>query len=557
MNHRRGLKICSLLLFVALIFSFACAPTEEVEQPEKVVIIGAGDVPKGYNPFVEESNVFFQTMTWIWDSLYQLGPENKAIPNLAKEVVVSPDRKTYTITIRDNAQWQDGVPLTAHDVAFTYNYIIDNEMGWYSSLCDPITEIKAIDDYTVEMTLDKAWNQDVLNYNIFSIIPVLPQHIWQDITGEEALEMVDFPLEKVIGSGPYQVVGYARDEYVRLRATPQAKEEGVNIDEYIIKAYADTTVELEDLKAGNIDAAYRLSMKLVPALEAMPEVTLMPLDPNIMYFAIFNCWDHAYEEGKQSHPHPALKDVRVKEALDWAFDEEVACEVARGKYGIVGHQYLSTYYRDLSHTELDIRGYDLDRARQILDEAGYLDTDGDGIRETAEGLPLVFDSWVAASETGQLDVATVWPRETEKIGIKLDVSAVDDDTLWEAMNPNGEFDISWWGWTGDPDPHYLLCTPTCGQAVEGGWNESGYCNPEFDRLYEESALAATHEERKQILWEMQEILYRDIPYIVYEYHGTMCVTRNDKLDPEFVKSMGSAGMSILDKVFAINADTVS
>ncbi|MCD6599444.1 MAG: peptide ABC transporter substrate-binding protein [Dehalococcoidia bacterium] len=557
MKHRRVLKIGSFLLVLALVFSFACAPTGEVEQPEKVIVIGSGDVPRGFNPFTEDSNVFFMTMPWIWDSLYQLGLDNEAIPDLAKEVAISPDGKTYTITIRNNAQWQDGVPLTAEDVAFTYNYIIDNEMGWYASLCTQIIEIKAIDDYTVEMTLDKAWNQDVLNYSTFSIIPIIPQHIWQDITGEEALGLVDFPLEKAIGSGPYQVVDCARDEYVRLRATPQAKEEGVKIDEWIIKAYADDSVMLQDFKAGNIDGIYRLGMKLVPAVEEMPGITLIPVAPNIMYFAIFNSWDKAYEAGRETHPHPALKDVKVREALDWALDEKVAAELDHGKYAIPGCQYLSTYYGDFSHTELPGRGYDLDKARQILDEAGYLDTDGDGIRETADGLPLEFDSWVAASETGTLDVATVWAMEAEKIGIKMTVSVVDDDTLWEDMNPKAEYDISWWGWSGDPDPYYLLCTPTCAQAVEGGWNESGYCNPEFDRLYEEEALAKTHEERRQILWEMQEILYRDIPYIVYDYHGSVCTTRNDKLDPEFVKSMGSAGMSILDKEFVINADTVS
>ncbi len=560
MKHRRVLKIGSLLLVLALVFSFACAPPggEEQPAPEKVITVGLLHFPIGLNPFVASSHAFF-TVEWdFWNNLYDLGPEGTLIPDLAKEVVVSPDRKTYTITIRDNAQWQDGVPLTAHDVAFTYNYIIDNEMSWYASICECITEIKAIDDYTVELTLDKAWNQEVLNNNPLHIIMILPQHIWQDVTPEEAMGKEDIPASMLIGSGPYQVVEFVRDEYMRLRVTPQAREElGAKVDEYIFKGYADSSVMLQDLIAGNIDAVYGVELKAIPALEKVPEITIIPNVPARMDEVVFNCWDHAYEEGRETHPHPALRDVRVKQALDWAFDEKKATKMSYGEYGIVGYQYLTTWLGDFSHTELDIRGYDLDRARQILDDAGYLDTDGDGIRETAEGQPLEFDVWTCERGRFHTDVATMWAKEAKKIGIELNVSQMDSNTLWSYMNPNGEFDIALWDWSTDPDPWYLLCTMLCNQAVKGGWSEAGYCNPEYDRLYEEEALAATHEERRQLLWEMQELLYKDMPYINFAYYPSdTCAIRNDKVDVD-VKVIEACGYGTLGKYFILTADTVS
>ena len=557
MNFKRVVKVCSLLLVSALIFSFACAPAQKVEQPEKVITVGTMNLPTGLNVFQTSGNVYFGLTAWIYDSLYQLGPEDAVKPNLAKNIAISQDRKVYTITLRDNATFWDGTPLTAEDVVFTYNYIVDNDLGWFASVCTQVQGWEAVDDYTVKMTLKEPVNPDWLYLNTFYFIPIIPKHVWQDITADEAIGHL--PLEKTHGSGPYQIVEFVPDEYLRLQATPFAKEElGAKIDEYIWKGYADASVMLQDLKAGNIDAVYGgMDFKAAKALEPVPEASVASLDPLVFDQVIFNSWDNAYARGEQSHPHPALKDVKVREALSYALDEKLAAEIAHGKYGTPGCQYLTPYFKDFSHTELVPRSYDLDKSRQILDGAGYVDTDGDGIRETAEGLPLKFDVYVSAGTPYELDVATVWAREVEKIGIQLNISAMDGDTLWDTMNPDGNYDIALWGWSGDPDPHYLLCTMTCAQAAEGGWSESGYCNPELDKAYEQAALVQTREERKNLYWEMQEILYRDIPYITYDYFGNLCSFRNDKvdIDLELLEGLGSYG--IASKVFAITADTVS
>ncbi|MCD6599782.1 MAG: peptide ABC transporter substrate-binding protein [Dehalococcoidia bacterium] len=557
MKHRRVLKIGSLLLVLALVFSFACAPTGEVEQPEKVITIGTMNLPTGLNVFQTTGNVYYGLIAWVYDSLYELGPEDVARPNLAKNIEISADRLTYTITIRDDATWWDGTPLTAEDVAFTYNYIVDNDLSWYASICSQIQGWKVIDDYTVEMTLKEQVNPDWLKYNPFYIVPIIPKHVWQDIAPEEALG--ELPLEMTHGSGPYQVVEFVPDEYIRLDASQFAKEVlGANIDEYIIKGYADASVMLQDFKAGNIDAVYGgVDFKMAKALEPVSEVTIADLAAMVFDQVVFNCWDNAWARGGDSHPHPALKDIRVKQALDWCLDEEVAAEIAHGKFGIPGCAYLAPYFKDFANSELDCRGYDLDKASQILDEAGYLDTDGDGIRETAEGLPLKFDVYVDAGTPYELDVATVWSRETEKVGIQLDISALDSETLWDVMNPNGDFDMAFWGWAGDPDPHYLLCTMTCEQAAPGGWSESGYCNPELDEAYEQAALVQTREERRALYWKMQELIQRDVPYITWAYYGNLCAFRNDKvvMDLELLRGLGSYG--IVSKMFAITADTVS
>ena len=557
MKHRRVLKIGSLLLVLALVFSFACAPTEEVEEPAKVITIGTMNLPTGLNVFQTTGNVYYGLIAWVYDSLYQIGPDDVIEPNLCENMEISPDALTYTMTIRDNATWWDGTPVTAEDIVFSYDYIVGNDLSWYASICTQIKEWKVIDDYTVEMILYEPVNPDWLKYNPLYIVPIIPKQVWQDMTAEEALE--ELPLEKTHGSGPYQVAEFVREEYLRLRATPSAKEVlGVNIDEYIIKGYADASVMLQDFKAGNIDGIYGgVDFKAVKALEQVPEATIADLAPMVFDQIVFNFWASAWARGGDSHPHPALKNVKVRQALDWCLDEEIAAEVAHGKYGVPGCPYLAPYFRDFSNTELDCRGYDLDKARQLLDAAGYVDTDGDGIRETAEGLPLNFDVYVDSGTPYELDVATVWARETEKVGIHLNISAMDGDTLWDTMNPNGDFDMAFWGWSGDPDPHYLLCTMTCEQACSGGWSEGGFCNEELDKAYEQAALVQTREERRALYWKMQEIMQREVPYITFDYYGNLCAFRNDKvvMDLQFLRGLGSYG--IVSKMFAINADTVS
>jgi len=539
MKHRRVLKIGSLLIAAALVFSFACAPpgAEEGAEEYKAVTVGSLSFPDTLNPFICGTNSYMGMTEGVYEKLYMPVPGGEALPDLAEEIVVSPDGTIYTISLRHNAQWQDGVPLTAHDVAFSYNYIIDNEMGFFTMFTEPLVEIKALDDYTVQMTMRDAVNRDWLNNNTFLFTPILPQHIWENMTLEEALG--DLPLEKLIGSGPFQFVEFARDEFVRLRVMPQAKEElGMDVDEFILKFYPETAMMVEDLRAGNIDGATIVPTELLPMMEEMPEINLHSRAANCFDEVIFNLWPDAYEEGRETRPHPALADVRIRKALDWTLDEEVAARVGYGEYCTPGYSWLGPYYGDYSNTEMECRGYDLDKARQILDDAGYLDTDGDGIREDAEGRPLEFDLQVPSYKPHQQDVAAMWVPEAAKVGIKLNFLVGDGDTMWADMTPEGKFDIDVWGWDSFPDPSWLLSLVLCEQSVEGGWGETGFCNEEYESLFKQQIVAETHEERVEIIWRMQEILHEEVAYIVYCYHGDYDGFRNDRWELDQALTQG-------------------
>ena len=179
---------------------------------------------------------------------------------------------------------------------------------------------------------------------------------------------------------------------------------------------------------------------------------------------------------------------------------------------------------------LAVRGYDIQKAKTLLADAGYQDTDNDGVLETADGLPLAFDVWIPSALPYEVDVATIWAREAKKVGIQMNVSTMDGDTLWGKMSPAGDYDIALWRWGGYADPDYLLSVLTSANAVDGGWSDSGFTNEAYDTLYNQQRVAGTFDERRKIVWEMQEILYAEMPYLVFNYWGDIGAVNTATVD---------------------------
>ena len=555
-SKKRWQRLFFIPLTLIFVISFTLiGTTADNNQPKSIVSIGSVQEIHTVNPLVELSLSYCALRRWIYDSLYKDGPNFTVIPNLAKEISVSNDGKIYTFKIRKNAEFQDGTPLTAYDIAFTHNYIIKNQMGFYTEYTDPMEEVKALGPYTLQIKFEEKINRTWLDYNTFFWVPILPKHIWEHITKEEALG--ELPLEKLIGSGPYQLIEYKPDEVIRLRATPKAKKElNLKVDEIIFKMYANTPSMLQDLKAGNIDMVDQVPEKVASLLEKIPTITLYTGPALNRDYVAFNSWPNAYGKGKKKHPHPALKDVKVREALDWVLDERMFAKVAHGRYATPGNAWLAPGDGEFQNTSLKPRGFDLDKAKQILNEAGYKDTDGDGIRETKDGLPLIFDVWFSSTSyyAYDADVASLWAREAKKVGIKLNISAMTNETL-TTREMSGDYDIVIWAFWGEQDPNFILSVLTSGQAFESGWNETGFSNPEYDRLYKQQREAASFEERKNIIWRMQEIIHEEIPYIAYAYRMVVGAIRNDrvKINPAFA----GAVRDLLGRVVILNMEKIT
>jgi peptide/nickel transport system substrate-binding protein len=182
---------------------------------------------------------------------------------------------------------------------------------------------------------------------------------------------------------------------------------------------------------------------------------------------------------------------------------------------------------DWFNTDLVAVPFDLDEANRILDEAGYVDSDGDGTREDADGNPLEYRLY--AEEIGSYARAIeIISDGLRQIGISAPPTVMDGDALYDFLAPDWDFDMIYWGWGWDPDPDFAVSCFTCIQAEAGGLSDCGYCNQDFDAIYLQQARTLDHEERRELIWGAQEILFQDRPYIMIAYIPTIQAWRSDR-----------------------------
>jgi peptide/nickel transport system substrate-binding protein len=220
--------------------------------------------------------------------------------------------------------------------------------------------------------------------------------------------------------------------------------------------------------------------------------------------------------------HRELLDPKVREAMEYAIDRDSIVQTAWLGYASPGTTIVpagnatgGTEWHDSSVQPLP---FDLDKANQILDSLGYA-KGSDGIR-VADGHPMSYQVVFPQDEEGAGDRAFQIIRQGfEQIGIQLAQQRLDDNAAWNAMYCGSkcgyDFDLAMWDWFPAADPDFILNVLTCEQL--GSWNDTGYCNPEYDRLYTQQKGAIDPAERQKIVFQMQQLAYRDRPYIILTY----------------------------------------
>ena len=166
-------------------------------------------------------------------------------------------------------------------------------------------------------------------------------------------------------------------------------------------------------------------------------------------------------------------------------------------------------------------------ANQTLDDAGYVDTDGDAVREYSDGAPLHYRLMTGDDATAAR-VAEVIQAGLQEAGISTEHQPVDFNTQMNKAFYEYDFDLNYWYWGMDPDPDFGGVIFQCDQLW--WWNDSGYCDPEYDELYAASRAAIDHQERVEAVWAMQEKIYNDRPWIVILYGTVIQAYRPSKFD---------------------------
>jgi peptide/nickel transport system substrate-binding protein len=478
----------------------------------KVVLkVGNTQDVDSLNPFIGYSVPAYEVYHLNYDMLTGYKPNGDVAPEIADSWASTPDFLTWTFKIHPGINWQDGVPLTAKDVAFTYNYIIQNDLSAFSTYTVNMKKAVAVDDATVKFYLTKP------KANILRMwIPIVPEHIWSKISGKAASNSFQNN-PPIIGSGPFQTVEYKKSGFTRMVAFKGYWKGAPKIDELIFENYTNQDTMTMDLKAGNLDVAFGVPVAQFNALKSEPGIKAQAADQKYLVELAFNAY-----ASPNSQANPVMQDEKFRQAVSWAVDKSKIVATCMGGYADVGQSILVPSTDDAwTPTAAETFGYDPEKAKQLLDAAGYKDSNGDGVREDKQGKPIKLRLWTRSESPEQQRAGKLIAGSFESIGIGIELAVMNDgsisDGIWTYKGSTyaPDFDMFIWGWSGNIDPDYMLADFITSQIEM--WNDCCWSDKQYDSLYQQQASEMDAATRKDQVTQMQQIFYQQAPYAVLYY----------------------------------------
>jgi peptide/nickel transport system substrate-binding protein len=521
-SHRRvpaAVRLVALVATLSIVLLPAAVALADTASPQAKSVLRVGWVrdPDNLNPFIGYTTEAYEVWRLNYDMLTGFDAATlEPTPELATEWSTSADGKTWTYKLREGVKWQDGEPFTSADVVFTFMYIIDNELGNFTSYTTYIDDVVAIDDLTVEFRCSQP------KANMLGLwVPIVPRHIWEKVSGEDAQSTyINEP--PIVGTGPFQCVEWKKDNFIRMTANEDYWRGAPKVDEIIFETFKNPDTMVQQMRNGTLAAAVNIPEAQFAPLGEVPGVSTVAFVQKGFVELSINAYDSPDSQG-----NPVLKDPAFRNALQWAIDRQAIAKIAWAGYATPATSLLpSGYYQEPLDYHWDpapgsAYSFDIAKAKAALDAAGYKDTDGDGIREY-KGEPIelsliAISNDVHAPKMGKLVAG--WLQQAG-IGVKYEVT--DDGSLYDLVwNTKGDkaapsYDLCLWGpWTGDVDPNWIFSIFTTDQI--GDWSASYWSNAEFDQLYEKQQTELDPQARKDMFLRMQEIMYEESPVIFMVY----------------------------------------
>jgi peptide/nickel transport system substrate-binding protein len=535
-RHRRvlpalalGAALAVMAPVAALAASSSPAPVKAA-APSTTMTIGVKQDVDSLNPFVGYLVSSYEIFQMTYDTLTGYSANNYApTPGLASSWSHSTDGLTWTFKIRSGVKWSDGVPLTAHDVAYTFNRIMNGsaEKTNYGNYVADLKTVTAPNDTTVVMTTKKP-DPSMLALAVY----ILPEHIWKNVSEKQ---VNTFTNTQMVGSGPFIMEKRVTGQFVRLKANPNYWGGAPHVSQIVFRVFNNEDAMVQALRKGDIDFADDIQADLYKSLSNDRDIKLVS--------GVYPGFDEigmntgaATATGQPiGNGNPALKDVRVRQAINWAINRQVLVSRVLGGYGSVGSSLIPPNYASQHYTPTtDAYSYDPAKANQILDAAGYK-KDSHGIRvdpKTGKEVTLRLAAR-SDSQTSQQSVQFVqsWIKA---IGFKVTATVMSENALGQAIG-NGDYDLFEWGWVVEPDPNYQLSTMTCaqrsaktGKSYTAGLSDSFYCNPAYDALYHKQLTQIDPAQRDATVKAAQKLLYDQAPYALTYYYNDLEAYRTDR-----------------------------
>ncbi|MFR9728742.1 ABC transporter substrate-binding protein [Saccharopolyspora sp. MS10] len=476
------------------------------------------------NPFLGYSLAATDLFRLIYPTLTTYSAEDFSVtPELAESWQASPDRLTWTFRIRPGVRWTDGAPVTARDAAYTYERMMRDPAAATANgnFVENFESVSAPDEGTLVIRT-RTPQATMLAIDA----PIVPEHVWSRVPDVAAFTNDRMP---VVGSGPFELVEHEPEQYVTLRANPRYWRGPARISALQFVQYKNTDASVQALRKGEVDVAQKLTPAQFDALADEPGITQVRGQGRRFFEMLINPGATNSEGAPIGTGHPALRDVRVRRAIDQALDREALVDRVLNGYGQVGGGYLPPIFEDYHWTPPHPRRFDLAAANRQLDEAGYPRGPG-GIRRTPRGEPLELRFMLHGSTSADAQVGQFVKGWLGDLGIAVELEPVSDNQVNDRTTA-GDFDLAISGWSANPDPDYVLRLQTCGARPDpdgGGTPDSFLCDPVYDELYARQLGEFDPAKRAELVHRAQQRFHDQATSSVLYYQNSLEAYRGDR-----------------------------
>ena len=491
-------KTLALLLMAVMLLSFSLPALAEgdpslVGGELKVGMVGA---PYALNGWISNDLNSALLANILYPSLLVFNENAQKVPYILTGYSSSDDLKTWTATIHDGLFWHDGVKFTAEDLAFTAEYCATHDVNFGSDYSANIESADATDEWTVVYNL-KEPQVDFMSV-IGYWVDIMPKHL---LEGVEDFATADVP---TIGFGPFKLDEFSKGEYYKFSRVPNWALAnggvGAYLEGFTVRIYTDPNSLMLAIKSGEVDCGTNaLNVAIQQQLSAEPDK-----------YGLFKVNSLGYGYFSFNYVNnPLLADQAVRKAIAQTIDRDALVNIAIQGGGVPMYNPISPVYTAMVEGAATFPAFDLDAARATLEAAGYVDSNGDGVREK-DGKRLAF-TLTCRNNTNNIDaIANIFKANCAEVGIDITLSIVEPATYTEVVTKGKTYEMNYieWGVIDDVDTGLDAVYHSAATL-----NFMQYKNEAMDAILEGVKTEPDFNKRREMMLEFQKLFVEELPSV--------------------------------------------
>lgn len=480
--------------------------TEGTPTPGGELIIAIDADPPSLNSLVDADWVATRiTDHRIYEALVKLdvlhAPKYEYVPELAESWDISEDKKTYTFHLRKGVKWQDGTPFTAQDCVATFDKIQDpqSKSAHVRALLEELTSYKAPDDFTFVMVWKKPY---AFTLNSLEGMMIQPASRIKKLTAKQYNEAATNPLNRApMGTGPFKFVTWENNNKIVIERNPDYWGPKPMLDRVTVRVVPNATVRLQLAERGEVDITTKITSDQWRKLDSSD----LQKDWNRSKFA-----PNQYGWIGWNQERPMFADKRVRRALTLLVDRPGIIE--KLMYGLPVPTEC-TFYWDSPQCDPNLKPlpYDPPAAMKLLDEAGWKDTNNDGVRDK-NGQPFRFVLMLPTASEEAARWAAKVKDDMARAGVTMDIQRVEWSAFSQRLREHS-FDACHLLWA-NSSPYQDPTQIWHSSSVKGGSNYVSFKNAEADKLMEQARVEFDADARAALYRKLGEILHEEQPYTI-------------------------------------------